>query len=155
MVCELNYDELIVTIKEGISREASQAYTAEGVSLYDAIKWTSRDGDHSKRLMADVLALIKIQCERFVCDVDQEVDGDIGEVTTVVITFHDNFRRIGGREETINTLLRSLIVNAFLNKYFVGKNQTELAAKYGAMAEADIKSLNTLLFAKRQPIYPV
>lgn len=155
MEYEINYSEIIDIVKEEISREAAQAYSAEGVSLFDAIRWTSRDDNKSSRIMTEVLAVIKEQCNRFICCADLSKDNVKGEYKSLVFTLQTTPRRTEGREMSIATLLRSLAVNTFLNKYFVDKNQTESAAKYGELAVTDVKALTALLYTKMPPVYPV
>lgn len=154
MTFELKYDTLMKTIKEEISREGAQAYSKDGASLYDAIKWLSRDDDKSQRIMAEVLTLIKEQCNRFICCAEMTRATGETEYTSLEFTLETTQRRVSGREESIKTMLRSLTINLFLHKYFVAKNQTELATKYDGLAAADIKSLTNILYTKQPPVYP-
>ena len=50
--------------------------------------------------------------------------------------------------------VRKRTTHLFLNKYFLSKNQTELAAKYDDAAVADVQSLAKLLYEKLPPVYP-
>ena len=151
---KLKYTEVMKTIKEEISREGAQAYSEDGTSLYDAIKWLSRDEDKSQRMMAEVLTLIKEQCNRFICCADMSEETGKTEVTNLEFTLVATQRRVSGREQSIMTMLRSLTVNLFLHKYFVAKNQPDLATKYDGLAAADIKSLTNILYTKQPPVYP-
>ena len=155
MEFEFNYDDVMAVIKEEIAREASQAYTSEGVSLYDALRWVSRDQERSRRIMAEVLSSIKEQCNRFICCAEQTSSGSVEEYDTLAFSLKDSVRRTEGRMMSVQTLLRSMVTNMFLNKYFLGKNNTDLASKYDALAVADIKSLTSLLYTKMPPTYPV
>lgn len=139
-------------VEEEVSREASQAYSADGVSLYDGIKMISRDEAKKKRMMSEALAAIKIQCNRFLTH--GEVTEPDSEPTSIVLTFGVSDRRLKGKEESILTIFRSMAVNFILNKFFASKNQSELAAKYDAMALADVQMLNKLLYEKLPPVYP-
>lgn len=152
---ELNYSELIEVIKDEIAREASQAYTSEGESLYESLRWVSRDDERSQRMMGEVLSGIKEQCNRFICCADFEADTTTDMYGTLTFDLVATQRRIAGREGSVSVLLRSLVTDMFLQKYFLGKNNTDLASKYNEMAVADIKSLSNLLYTKMPPTYPV
>lgn len=148
MELDFEYGAMAETIKAEIAREASQAYTSEGVSLYDALRWVSRDEERSRRMMAEVLSSIKEQCNRFICCADLNHDA-------LVFSLKETSRRTEGRMESVLALIRNMVINMFLNKYFLGKNNTDLASKYDALAVADIKSLTSLLYTKMPPTYPV
>ena len=151
MEFKIEYDKIIAVVEEKVSREAAQAYSADGVSLYDGIRMISRDEDEKKRMMSEVLASIKVQCNRFLYDLGYNEDDE--EPDTLTFEVEASSRRINGKELALKTVFRSLTVNLILNKFFVSRNMTDLAAKYDAMALSDVQSLNKLLFEKMPPSY--
>lgn len=153
MEYRIEYDTIMKIVEEEVSREGAQAYSEDGVSLYDSIKILSRDEAKKKRIMAEVLVLIKEQCNRFITDIEEPED-NAGEPDSFVFELDITERRSLGRELSIMTLLRSMTVNFFLNRYFVSKNQTDLASKYDSLALADVQTLTKILFTKRPPVYP-
>lgn len=153
MEYSITYDTIMAIVEEEVSREGNQAYSADGVSLYDAIRLVSRDEEKKKRLMAEVLVLIKEQCGRFIADAEQMDEGE-SEPNSINFYMDLSPRRSAGKELSIKTLLRSLTVNYWLNRFFVSKNQTDLASKYDALALADVQTLSKLLYTKLPPVYP-
>lgn len=152
MEYQIDYDTIMAIAEDEVSREAVQAVTADGVSLYDGIRMISRDEDKKKRMMSEVLAAIKMQCNRFVRHAD--IVEPEGEPTSFYFELDLSSRRETGKEESLATLFRSLTVNLILNKYFASKNLAELAAKYDAQALTDVQSLAKLLYEKLPPVYP-
>lgn len=154
MEYRITYDKIMEVVKEEVSREGNQAYSADGVSLYDAIRLLSRDEAKKKRLMSEVLVTIRTMCNRFIDHADI-IEGDPEyEQTGIILDLNMTLRRETGKVESLRTLFRSLTTNLFLNKYFLSKNQTELAAKYDDAAVADVQSLAKLLYEKLPPVYP-
>lgn len=152
MEYKIEYETIMQLAEEEVSREAGQAYSDDGSSLYDGIRMLSRDEDKKKRMMSEVLLLIKAQCNRFLRH------ADIVELEGEPISFQFELdlspRRIAGKEHSLLTAFRSLTTNMFLNKYFVSKNLSDLATKYDAQAVADIQNLTKLLYEKVPPVYP-
>ena len=142
----IKYDTIKPILEEEVSREAAQAHSAEGVSLYDALKITSRDEEKNKRLLEQVLAAIKEQCNRFICCANFS-----GTPPVLTFDLDVSSRRTMGREEIINTLLQNVTVNTFLSKYFLSKNAADLSTKYGEQAAADVQALNKVLYTKMPP----
>jgi hypothetical protein len=153
MEYQIDYDAIMAIVKEKVSKEAAQAYSEDGSSLYDGIRMTSRDIAEMKRIMPEVLAAIKMQCNRFIRHValTDEVEG---EPISLLFELELSPRRAVGKEHSLATLFRSMAVNYVLNKFFVYKNLSDLASKYDAKALADVQSLNKLLFEKLPPVYP-
>lgn len=152
MEYQIDYDTIMAIAEDEVSREAVQAVTADGVSLYDGIRMISRDEDKKKRMMSEVLAAIKMQCNRFVLHAD--IVEPEGEPTSFYFELDLSSRRETGKEASLATLFRSLTVNLILNKYFASKNLAELAAKYDGQALTDVQSLAKLLYEKLPPVYP-
>lgn len=144
----IEYDTIKPILEEEVSKEAKQAFSAEGVSQYDALKITSRDEDKNKRILVQALGVIKEQCNRFICCATFTENPP-------KLTFDLNVstRRTMGREQIISTMLLNITVGLFLSKYFLAKNAAELSAKHGELAAAEIKSLSTLLYTKNPPMY--
>ena len=154
MEFKIEYNTITTIAEEEVSREGAQAYSDDGVSLYDGIRMLSRDEEKKKRIMSEVLVLIKEQCNRFICHADlQEEDNDSDEETSLVIELDLTPRRAAGKTRSLTTLFRSMAVNFFLNRYFVSKNMSELAAKYDTLALADIQTLTKLLYTKLPPMF--
>jgi hypothetical protein len=151
MEYSIEYSKIIDIIKDEASREGAQAYSEDGDSLYDAFLILSRDEAKMKRMMSEVLASIKVQCNRFLYDLGYNEDDE--EPDTLTFEVEASSRRINGKELALKTVFRSLTVNLILNKFFVSRNMTDLAAKYDAMALSDVQSLNKLLFEKMPPSY--
>lgn len=151
MEYSIEYSKIIDIIKDEASREGAQAYSEDGSSLYDAFRILSRDEAKMKRMMSEVLASIKVQCNRFLYDLGYNEDDE--EPDTLTFEVEASSRRINGKELALKTVFRSLTVNLILNKFFVSRNMTDLAAKYDAMALSDVQSLNKLLFEKMPPSY--
>lgn len=151
MEYSIEYSKIIDIIKDEASREGAQAYSEDGGSLYDAFRILSRDEAKMKRMMSEVLASIKVQCNRFLYDLGYNEDDE--EPDTLTFEVEASSRRINGKELALKTVFRSLTVNLILNKFFVSRNMTDLAAKYDAMALSDVQSLNKLLFEKMPPSY--
>lgn len=154
MEFKIEYDKIIAIAAEDVSREGAQAYSDDGVSLYDAIRMVSRDEAKKKRLMSEVLVSVRILCNRLVRHVDTIADDTEEEETSFIFDLDMSPRRAAGKGESLKTSFRSLTVNLFLNKYFTSKNQTELASKYDAAALADVNTIAKLLYEKLPPVYP-
>lgn len=152
MQYKIEYDTIMPIVEEVVSREASQAYSEDGTSLYDGIRMISRDEDEKKRIMSEVLSRIQMQCNRFVrhaAVIDSE-----GEPLSWTFELELSPRRSVGKGSAFETVFRSLTENLVLNKYFASKNQTDLAPKYDALALNDVQMLNKLLYEKLPPVYP-
>lgn len=154
MEFKIEYDKIIAIAAEDVSREGAQAYSDDGVSLYDAIRMVSRDEAKKKRLMSEVLVSVRILCNRLVRHVATIADDTEEEETSFYFDLEMSPRRAAGKGESLKTSFRSLTVNLFLNKYFTSKNQTELASKYDAAALADVNTIAKLLYEKLPPVYP-
>ena len=154
MEFKIEYDKIIAIAAEDVSREGAQAYSDDGVSLYDAIRMVSRDEAKKKRLMAEVLVSVRVLCNRLVRHVATIADDTEEEETSFYFDLEMSPRRAAGKGESLKTSFRSLTVNLFLNKYFTSKNQTDLAAKYDAAALADVNTIAKLLYEKLPPVYP-
>lgn len=154
MEFKIEYDKIIAIAAEDVSREGAQAYSADGVSLYDAIRMVSRDDAKKKRLMSEVLVSVRVLCNRLVRHVATIADDTEEEETSFYFDLEMSPRRAAGKGESLKTSFRSLTVNLFLNKYFTSKNQTELASKYDAAALADVNTIAKLLYEKLPPVYP-
>ena len=151
---KIDYDNIIAIVEEKVSREGAQAYSADGVSLYDGIRMISRDEAEKKRMMSEVLVAIRILCNRLVRHVALTADQTGDEVTSFDFDLEMSPRREAGKGESLKTSFRSLTVNLFLNKYFASKNQADLASKYDAGALADVQNIAKLLYEKLPPVYP-
>ena len=146
MEYKIEYDTIKDIIEEEVSREARQAVGADGASLYDKLRLTSRDENAKKRLLLEVLVIIREHCSRFIsCSL---LDA---EKPALLFSLEGSTRRVNGREESIQALLESITVNSVLNKHLISKNEVELAAKYGGMAVENINMLKTMLFTKTPP----
>ena len=154
MEIKIEYDKIIAIAAEDVSREAAQAYSADGASLYDAIRMVSRDEDKKKRLMSEVLVSVRMTCNRLIRHVVTIADDAGEEKTSFYFDLEMSPRREAGKGESLKTAFRSLTVNLFLNKYFASKNQDDLAAKYDSAALADVQNIAKLLYEKLPPVYP-
>lgn len=151
MECLIEYDTIMEIVKEEVSREASQAVSPEGVSLYDEIRMVSRDAEKGKRMMREALVIVKATCNRFIAHAElTETTKDDPQVNFVLELSQ---RRSAGKEISIQTLLQSLTVNIIVGKYFASKNLQDLTSKYNGQATEDIKGLTNLLFEKTPPVY--
>lgn len=158
MEFKIEYDTILTIAEEEVSREASQAYSEDGSSLYDGLRMISRDEAKRKRMMSEVLVSIRILCNRLVKQVELEEDADSEEDTGEKTSFYFNLemspRRAAGKGESLKTLFRSLTVSLFLNKYFASKNNADLASKYDAVALSDVQTIAKQLYEKLPPVYP-
>lgn len=154
MEFKIEYDTIMKIAEEEVSREAAQAYSADGASLYDGIRMVSRDEDKKKRMMSEVLVSIRTLCNRLVRHVATIDDGSSEEQISFYFDLEMSPRRAVGKGESLKTLFRSLAVNLFVNKYFASKNQAELAAKYDTAVLADVQTIAKLLYEKLPPVYP-
>ena len=139
--------------EEEVSREAAQAYSEDGTSLYDGLRMISRDEDKKKRMMSEVLVSIRILCNRLIKQVTTSSNSQ-DEATSFSFELEMSERREAGKGESLKTLFRSLAVSLFLNKYFASKNNTDLASKYDAAALSDVQTIAKLLYEKLPPVYP-
>lgn len=153
MEFKIEYNTIMAFAEEDVSREAAQAYSDDGGSLYDGLRMLSRDEDKKKRMMSEVLVTIRTQCNRLVKHV-ASIGEDGGEKTSFYFELEMSQRRAAGKGESLKTLFRSLAVNLFLNKYFASKNNTDLASKYDAAALSDVQTIAKLLYEKLPPVYP-
>ena len=154
MEFNIEYNTIMAIAEEEVSREASQAYSADGTSLYDGIRMLSRDEDEKKRMMSEVLMSVRILCNRLI-DHASIIEGESEEEqTSFCFSLDMSPRRAAGKGETLKTLFRSLTVNLFLNKYFASKNQVDLASKYDAAALVYVQTIAKQLYEKLPPIYP-
>lgn len=157
MEFKIEYAPVMKIVEEEVSREAVQAVSADGVSLYDGIRMVSRDEAKKKRLMSEALVLVREQCNRFVRHAALATTGeddDSGESTSFCFELELSPRRAAGKEESLKTLFRSMTANFILNRYFASKNLAELASKYDAAALADVQAMTRLLYTKLPPVYP-
>lgn len=154
MEFKIEYNTIMAIAEDEVSREASQAYSEDGSSLYDGLRMISRDEDKKKRMMSEVLVSIRILCNRLVRHVALAGDGDSEEKTSFCFDLEMSPRRAAGKGESLKTLFRSLTVSLFLNKYFASKNNADLATKYDAAALADVQTIAKLLYEKLPPVYP-
>lgn len=154
MEFRIDYDTIMAIAEDMVSREGNQAYSADGVSLYDGIRMVSRDEPTKKRLMSEVLVSIRVLCNRLVSHIDLDEDENGAEQTSFNFILEMSQRRADGKLESLKTLFRSLTVSLFLNKYFASKNLTELAAKYDGAALSDVSTIAKLLYEKLPPVYP-
>ena len=154
MEFKIEYDKIIAIVEEKVSREASQAYSADGTSLYDGIRMLSRDESEKQRMMSEVLVSVRILRNRLVSHVGLDTDETGEEKTSFTFDLDMSPRREAGKGESLKTAFRSLTVNLFLNKYFASKNQADLATKYDSAALADVQNIAKLLYEKLPPVYP-
>lgn len=154
MEFKIEYEKIMPIVEDEVSREGAQAYSADGVSLYDGIRMISRDEEKKKRLMSEVLVSIRTLCNRLIRHVAIISDESDEEQTSFYFDLVMSPRREAGKGESLKTLFRSLAVNLFLNKYFASKNQVDLASKYDAAALADVQTIAKLLYEKLPPVYP-
>lgn len=154
MEFKIEYNTIMAIAEEEVSREASQAYSEDGGSLYDGLRLISRDEEKKKRMMSEVLASIRILCNRLVRHTTLIGEDDSEEKTSFYFDLEMSPRREAGKGESLKTLFRSLAVSLFLNKYFVSKNNADLASKYDAAALADVQTIAKLLYEKLPPVYP-
>lgn len=154
MEFKIDYDTIIAIVEEKVSREAAQAYSADGASLYDGIRMISRDENEKKRMMSEVLVSVRILCNRLVRHVALTADETEEEKTSFYFDLEMSPRREAGKGESLKTSFRSLTENLFLNKYFASKNQVDLATKYDSAALADVQNIAKLLYEKLPPVYP-
>ena len=153
MEYKIEYDTIVAIAEEEVSREGMQAYSEDGASLYDGIRMISRDEDKKKRIMSEVLALVQEQCNRFIRHAELIDEEEIEEPLSLYIELELSPRRAAGKKYSLATLFRSMTVNFFLNRYFVSKNLSELAAKYDAAALADVQTTTKLLYTKLPPSF--
>lgn len=149
MVYSIEYATLIKVVKEEVSREASMAVNADGASLYDKLKITSRDEEKLQRLTLGALAFVREQCSRFISRATLNADS-----LKLEFTLEASTRRTFGRESSIKELLHNICVNTIVRKYFISKNESDLSVKYEAIAAEDLGTLKRILFTKTQPSYP-
>ena len=153
MEFKIEYDTIMAIAEEEVSREAAQAYSEDGTSLYDGLRMISRDEDKKKRMMSEVLVSIRILCNRLIKQVTTSSNSQ-DEATSFSFELEMSERREAGKGESLKTLFRSLAVSLFLNKYFASKNNTDLASKYDAAALSDVQTIAKLLYEKLPPVYP-
>lgn len=154
MEFKIEYNTIMTLAEEEVSREASQAYSEDGGSLYDGLRMVSRDEEKKKRMMSEVLVPIRTICNRLVRHVALVGEEDSEEKTSFYFELEMSQRRAAGKGDSLKTLFRSLTVNLFLNKFFASKNNVDLASKYDAAALADVQTIAKLLYEKLPPIYP-
>lgn len=153
MKFNIEYNTIMAIAEEEVSREAAQAYSEDGTSLYDGLRMISRDEDKKKRMMSEVLVSIRILCNRLVKQVTTSSNSQ-DEATSFSFELEMSERREAGKGESLKTLFRSLAVSLFLNKYFASKNNADLASKYDAAALSDVQTIAKLLYEKLPPVYP-
>lgn len=153
MKFNIEYNTIMAIAEEEVSREAAQAYSEDGTSLYDGLRMISRDEDKKKRMMSEVLVSIRILCNRLIKQVTTSSNSQ-DEETSFSFELEMSERREAGKGESLKTLFRSLAVSLFLNKYFASKNNADLASKYDAAALSDVQTIAKLLYEKLPPVYP-
>ena len=154
MEYKIEYNTIMTIVEEEVSREAGQAFSEDGTSLYDGIRMVSRDEAKKKRMMSEVLISIRSLCNRLIRHVALIDDDADEEVTSFYFELEMSPRRAVGKGDSLRTLFRSLTVNLVLNKYFASKNMADLASKYDAQALADVQTIAKLLYEKLPPVYP-
>ena len=153
MKFNIEYNKIMAIAEEEVSREAAQAYSEDGASLYDGLRMISRDEDKKKRMMSEVLVSIRSLCNRLIKQVTTSSNSE-DEATSFFFELEMSERREAGKGESLKTLFRSLAVSLFLNKYFASKNNVDLASKYDAAALSDVQTIAKLLYEKLPPVYP-
>ena len=153
MKFNIEYNKIMAIAEEEVSREAAQAYSEDGTSLYDGLRMISRDEDKKKRMMSEVLVSIRILCNRLIKQVTTSSNSQ-DEATSFSFELEMSERREAGKGESLKTLFRSLAVSLFLNKFFASKNNADLASKYDAAALSDVQTIAKLLYEKLPPVYP-
>lgn len=153
MEFNIEYNTIMAIAEEEVSREAAQAYSEDGTSLYDGLRMISRDEDKKKRMMSEVLVSIRNLCNRLIKQVTTSSNSQ-DEATSFSFELEMSERREAGKGESLKTLFRSLAVSLFLNKYFASKNNADLASKYDAAALSDVQTIAKLLYEKLPPVYP-
>ena len=153
MEYRIEYDKIMAIVEEEVSREAEQTSSADGVSLYDEIRMISRDENKKKRMMSEVLASVKAQCNRFIMRTDVSEESE-SEPLSFVFELDITERRSSGKGSSLQTMLRSMTVNMILSKFFRSKNLAELATKYDDLALSDVQAMAKLLYEKLPPVYP-
>lgn len=134
------------SVEEEIARVASGSYSEDGTPLYDGMKQTSRDKATMERLFAESLTTVKNAVSRFL-EETEEVDGRLRIVLAA------SGRRVRGKEEMMEDLLKSSLAKVLISKYFLEKQQTEQATKFDTLAAADIQTLQGVIYTKATPIH--
>lgn len=140
--------ELISEISEIISRAAGRSYSTEGDALYDGLRLVSRDSNTLNGFITESLATIKSMCHRFLDYEAEETDGELA----VIMALTERRRR--GKADIIEPLLRNALAQMVVSKYFIEKDQTELAQKHDSQASADLLMVQHNLYEKSAPRYP-
>lgn len=153
-------------VEEEVSREAAQAYTAEGASLYDSIRMVSRDAAMTARLLAEAEVLVLENCNRFITTTTEtpetpttpanETGNESGNESDASLSFILDLstRRGEGKQDILARTLTNVMAKFVINRFLLSKNMNDLAAKYQALALADVQTMSRLLYTKNPPKYP-
>lgn len=134
------------SVEEEISRIAAGSYSEDGAPLYDGMKKTSRDDGTMERLFSESLTTLKNALARFLEGSEQK-DGKLSIVLAA------SGRRIRGKEDMIEDLVKSSLAKVLISKYFLEKQQTEQATKFDTLAAADLQALQNVIYTKSTPTY--
>lgn len=145
MDIEIIYSKLDEAVSEEISRVAARTYSDDGASLYDGLVQLSRDKNVMKIFKREALAVVQAAIVRFIAQVTEKED-------VIIFSFFGSERRLRGKKNIIETLIKSALAKAIISKYFLEKQQEGLASTFDEMAASDIQSLIKNLYEKASPI---
>ena len=111
MEIKFSKSDLLEMFNEDVSRLAARSRTEEGLSLYDAVKLTSRDSSIVERMLEDRMALARGFLAFCLGANEQEGDNYVFEILEDRCPTHPS-------ASTIKTLLRKYIVEGALLDWY-------------------------------------
>lgn len=139
--------DVIASVEEEISRVAARAYADDGSSLYDGLKYVSRDSSVMNSLLDEALTVLLSSLHRFT---NAQVRTS-GMTISFEITMSE--RRERAKIDIIPPLIMSTLAKIIISKYFSEKQQEELATKFDSLAATDMQTLQKNLFEKAAPAF--
>lgn len=147
MDISINRKDVTTSVEEEISRVAARAYAEDSSSLYDGLRYISRDSSVMNALIDEALNVMLSAIRRFT-DTQAYATG-----TTISIELAMSERRERAKADVIPSLIISTLTKIILSKYFSEKQQEKLAAHFDSLAAADMQTLQKNLFEKAAPVF--
>lgn len=139
--------DVITSVEEEISRVASGAYAEDGSSLYDGLRYVSRDSAVMNILIDEALTVMLSALHRFT---NTHVNSS-GMTISFEIAMSE--RRARAKIDIVPPLIISTLAKIIISKYFSEKQQEKLAAHFDSLAAADMQTLQKNLFEKAAPVF--
>ena len=149
MDISISKKDVMDSLEREISRAAAGSYAADGTSLYDGLRITSRDSEVMTALMDEALAVLLSALHRFM---NAHVTAN---TLNISLTLEMSERRARAKIDIVPPLVIAFLVKVIISKYFSEKQNQEQAERFDKFAAADMLTLQKSLFEKSAPKFKV